>query len=67
VATAGVSILLGNGDGTFQPPVKFRVEGGPTGLVTADFNHDGKPDLAALTGDSGITVLLNTTPRPPWK
>jgi hypothetical protein len=59
-----VSVLLGNGDGTFQPPVKFRVDEGPTQLVTADFNHDGKPDLATLTGYSGITVLLNTTPFP---
>jgi hypothetical protein len=59
-----VSILLGNGDGTFQPPVKFRVGFGPTGLITADFNNDGKPDLATLTGYSGITVLLNTTPFP---
>jgi hypothetical protein len=37
---------------------------GPTGLITADFNHDGKPDLATLTGPSGITVLLNNTPFP---
>ena len=59
-----VTILLGKGDGTFQPPVAFRVGDGPTGLITADFNHDGKPDLATLTGPSGITVLLNTTPFP---
>jgi len=59
-----VSVLLGNGDGTFQPPLKFRVDEGPTQLITADFNHDGKPDLATLTGYSGITVLLNTTPFP---
>jgi hypothetical protein len=59
-----VTILLGKGDGTFQPPVAFRVGDGPTGLITADFNHDGKPDLATLTGPSGITVLLNNTPFP---
>src|SRR5580692_4814258 len=57
-----VTILLGKGDGTFQLPIPFRVGDGPTGLITADFNHDGKPDLATLTGPSGITVLLNTTP-----
>jgi hypothetical protein len=57
-----VTILLGKGDGTFQLPIAFRVGDGPTGLITADFNHDGKPDLATLTGPLGITVLLNTTP-----
>ncbi len=59
-----VSILLGNGDGTFQPPIAFPVGISPASLITADFNHDGKPDLATLTGPSGITVLLNTTPFP---
>jgi hypothetical protein len=59
-----VSILLGKGDGTFHSPIAFRVGEGPTGLITADFNHDGKPDLATLTGSSGITVLLNTTQFP---
>jgi hypothetical protein len=59
-----ISILLGNGDGTFQPPIAFPVGISPASLITADFNHDGKPDLAALTGPSGITVLLNTTPFP---
>jgi hypothetical protein len=59
-----ISILLGNGDGTFQPPIAFPVGVNPASLITADFNHDGKPDLAALTGPSGITVLLNTTPFP---
>jgi hypothetical protein len=59
-----VTILLGKGDGTFQSPIAFRVGDGPTGLITADFNHDGKPDLATLTGPSGITVLLNTTQFP---
>ena len=59
-----ISILLGNGNGTFQPPIAFPVGVNPASLITADFNHDGKPDLAALTGSSGITVLLNTTPFP---
>src|SRR5713101_1552030 len=41
-----VSVLLGNGDGTFQSNVEY-----PTGLTTrgmavGDFNGDGKPDLA---------------------
>jgi hypothetical protein len=59
------SIMLGNGDGTFQPPVHFPVGVSPTQLVIADFNHDGKPDIATINGgDSTISVLLNTTQFP---
>jgi hypothetical protein len=44
-----VSILLGNGDGTFtqasgSPIPNFKYNPGP--IVTADFNGDGKVDLA---------------------
>lgn len=45
-------------------PVKFRCRG-CTQLITADFDIDGKPDLAAVNAYYGtITVLLNTTPFP---
>ena len=71
VATCGerppchVAVLLGNGDGTFQPPVRFRVGLNPVQLVVADFTHDGKPDIATINGgDSTISILLNTTPFP---
>ncbi len=51
-----VSILLGNGDGTFQPHVDYPV-GSPTGVAVGDFNGDGKPDLAVANGDS-VAILL---------
>jgi len=42
-----VSILLGNGDGTFQTAKNFDVGGvNPTTFAVADFNGDGKLDLA---------------------
>ena len=52
-----VAILLGNGDGTFQPEKDLGVNFlGPQGLVTADFNGDGNPDLI-VTGN-GIAIGL---------
>ena len=39
-----VSVLLGNGDGTFQPAVSYTVALPLFGAV-ADFNGDGKADL----------------------
>lgn len=49
---AGV-LLLGNGDGTFQPPVPLGTAG--RGLAAGDFDRNGKPDLA----DTGVSVLRN--------
>jgi FG-GAP-like repeat len=54
-----VSMLLGNGDGTFQAPLIHGVHRGPVALVTADFNRDGYLDLAVLNSFTGdITLLL---------
>ena len=41
-----VLVLLGNGDGTFQPPITIAVGNGPDAIVAGDFNNDGKLDLA---------------------
>ena len=51
----GVSVLLSNGDGSFQPPVFYPVNGSPVSLATADINKDGKLDVIA--GGNGISVL----------
>jgi uncharacterized protein (DUF2141 family) len=46
-AKGGVQVLLGNGDGTFQPGQIFNSGGSLAGaLVVGDVNRDGKPDLA---------------------
>ncbi len=55
----GVSVLLGNGDGTFQPPVTHSVGDGPVAIVSGDFNGDGRTDLAtANMWGENVSVLL---------
>ena len=57
-----VSVLVGNGDGTFKPSVPFAVGAAPYGIVAADLNNDHKPDIAsANTEDATVSVLINTT------
>lgn len=62
----GLGLVLGNGDGTFQPPVK--VVGNDTygafgGIVADDFNKDGSLDFAVLWlvgyGPVQLGVYLN--------
>jgi hypothetical protein len=55
-----VNILLGNGDGTFQAGPEFAVAGqNINNAAVADFNGDGKPDLAISMPDAGeVQVLL---------
>jgi len=58
---ASVSVLTGNGDGTFQPGVVYPAGEFLNYVAIGDFNGDHKPDLVVVDrlGDSVIT-LLNT-------
>jgi FG-GAP-like repeat len=54
-----VSVLLGNGDGTFQPAIQYPVGSSAVAIVAGDFNDDGHLDLAtANSQDNTISVLL---------
>jgi hypothetical protein len=68
----GIGVLLGNGDGTFQPAVTYSSGGDDaTSVTVADVNQDGKPDLVvsnfcvnslncSYSGENGggVAVLL---------
>lgn len=46
--TSTIGILLGNGDGTFGYETEYALPEPPEAIVVDDFNHDGKPDIAAV-------------------
>jgi hypothetical protein len=51
-------IFDGNGDGTFTRGLTYRIQLGSGKIVSADFNHDGLPDIA-LSVDHTVAVLIN--------
>jgi hypothetical protein len=66
-----LTVFLGNGDGTFQPPASYNSGGGnPASVAIADLNGDGYPDLIVanlcesadncfdFVGPGGVSVLL---------
>jgi hypothetical protein len=55
-----VGVMLGNGDGTFEPVVSYSTGGdSPTGIVIADVNGDHKPDVLATTPTEVLIYLGN--------
>lgn len=54
---SAAGVLLGNGDGTFEPVVSYDSGADSDSVAIADLNGDGKPDL--LVGDLiSVAVLL---------
>jgi len=56
--SANVSILLGKGDGTFQPARDFNVSSTATYLAVGDLNGDRKPDLVVADGSANTVSIL---------
>ena len=58
----GYTVLLGNGDGSFQAPIFYpqSIETGAQSysIVIADFNNDKKLDIAVTSGNDSLALLL---------
>jgi len=57
---SNVSVLLGNGNGTFGPKTDYTIGNGPHGLALLDVDGDGDLDIAtANTGAGNVGLLRN--------
>lgn len=57
-----VSVLMGNGDGTFQPKLNFAAGSFSWSLAVGDFEGNGKASLAVANNFAkDVSILLNTT------
>jgi hypothetical protein len=52
-----VTVLPGNGNGSFGAAIAYATGASPYLVVVADFNGDGKPDLAVASGDSNAVWI----------
>src|SRR5262249_37248145 len=56
-------VLFGEADATFRPPAKFLVPMASLPIL-ADFDRDGRLDLAGALDRYGVMVALNLGPYP---
>src|SRR5207249_3606663 len=57
--SGNVSVLLGNGNGTFQTATTYGADTGTSSITVGDFNRDGIADLATANFyANNVSVLL---------
>jgi hypothetical protein len=61
---AGITVLLGNGDGTFAEQKIYSIEGAVAAISPVDVNGDGRTDvIAANLNTNSLVVWLNIAAR----
>jgi len=53
-----ITVMLGNGDGTFQPARDIDIAIETAKIAVGDFNRDGRKDLAIASSRARVTILL---------
>ncbi len=60
-SSSTVSVLVGNGNGTFQPKVDYSTAALPVAMAVAEVTGDGAPDIVvASDATSTVSVLIAT-------
>ncbi len=54
-----IAVMFGNGNGSFQPEIRFGVGGFPSSVLIEDFNGDEKPELVTANALDNITLMVN--------
>ncbi|MGE3242498.1 MAG: FG-GAP repeat domain-containing protein, partial [Pirellulales bacterium] len=55
-SSSDISVLLGNGDGTFQPQRRFDATAAPYAMAVGDLNNDLIPDVVVIDSTSDPTA-----------
>lgn len=53
-----ITVMLGNGNGTFQAAREIEVGSGTAAIAVGDFNRDGMKDLALASSSSRVHILV---------
>jgi VCBS repeat-containing protein len=56
--SGNVSVVLGNGNGTYQAQVGYSTGGNATSVAVADLDQDGKSDLVVANAANTVSVLF---------